>query len=209
MENNSKEQKSRCSLRLRIIEVAMEAFMHEGIKNVRMDDIANSLSISKRTLYEIFKDKEELLFECVKNRQEKQSAFFEKIAKESENVLELILKYYIISIETLQKINRRYFEDMKRYSLVNEYLMQCRQRDALNAMDYYRKGVEQGIFRSDINFKIFHKLMNGQMDMFIDGAYFGDYSLAEVFNTIVMVNMRGISTGKGHKILDDFLLNNK
>lgn len=45
-----------------IVEQAAKMFIHQGIKAVRMDDIARELSISKRTLYEIFHDKEELLY---------------------------------------------------------------------------------------------------------------------------------------------------
>ena len=42
----------------RIIEQAMQMFVSQGIKSVRMDDIAQQLGVSKRTLYELFGDKE-------------------------------------------------------------------------------------------------------------------------------------------------------
>jgi len=43
----------------------MTEFLHKGVKSVKMDDIANALAISKRTLYEIYSNKEELLLEAV------------------------------------------------------------------------------------------------------------------------------------------------
>ena len=46
----------------RIIEQAMHMFVSQGIKSVRMDDIAQQLGVSKRTLYELFGDKEGLLY---------------------------------------------------------------------------------------------------------------------------------------------------
>ena len=46
------------SLHDRILDVAMSLFLEHGIRAVRMDDIANHLSISKRTLYEVFSNKE-------------------------------------------------------------------------------------------------------------------------------------------------------
>ena len=46
----------------RIIEQAMQMFVTQGIKSVRMDDIAQQLGVSKRTLYELFGDKEGLLY---------------------------------------------------------------------------------------------------------------------------------------------------
>lgn len=49
-----------------IIEHAAKMFTSQGVKAVRMDDIAQELSMSKRTLYELFGDKEELLFQSIK-----------------------------------------------------------------------------------------------------------------------------------------------
>ena len=59
MEDNGKRKRTDKKLiRMQVIKAAAEAFSQKGIKNVRMDDIASSLSISKRTLYELFADKE-------------------------------------------------------------------------------------------------------------------------------------------------------
>lgn len=62
--NNSSQYRN--ELKFRIIRTAMPLFKQKGIKAVRMDDIANILSISKRTLYEIYNNKEDLLLEGVK-----------------------------------------------------------------------------------------------------------------------------------------------
>ena len=53
-----------------IVETAHELFIEHGIKDVKMDDIAAKLSISKRTIYELFNDKEELLREVLKLQNE-------------------------------------------------------------------------------------------------------------------------------------------
>ena len=49
-------------LKEKILSTAMAAFYKNGIRAVKMNDIANALSISKRTLYELYKNKEDLLF---------------------------------------------------------------------------------------------------------------------------------------------------
>ena len=61
-------------LREVILKTAMKAFAEKGIRAVKMDDIAESLSISKRTMYEIYATKEELLYEGVKAFRERQAA---------------------------------------------------------------------------------------------------------------------------------------
>ncbi len=54
-------------LKERIIEETSKLFFQNGIKSMTMSDIASHLGISKRTLYEVFKDKEDLLEECFEN----------------------------------------------------------------------------------------------------------------------------------------------
>ena len=61
----------RQQLKGRIMETALKAFTQQGIRAVKMDAIASELSISKRTLYEIYEDKEHLLFETIKNYDER------------------------------------------------------------------------------------------------------------------------------------------
>ena len=84
-----RKENDREELKLRVVETASKSFMTLGIKAVHMDDIASSLSISKRTLYELFGDKEELLLGkfsvfivIVMNE------YMQEIASSANNVLE-------------------------------------------------------------------------------------------------------------------------
>lgn len=59
-----------------IVLAAAKSFAQKGVKTVRMDDIAAGLSISKRTLYELFHDKEDLLLDVMKlHREEMQEIY--------------------------------------------------------------------------------------------------------------------------------------
>ena len=66
MHKESSQTCYKLELRNRILKAAMTEFLHKGVKSVKMDDIANTLAISKRTLYEIYSNKEELLLEAVR-----------------------------------------------------------------------------------------------------------------------------------------------
>ena len=68
--DNMKEHPSRLELRERIVDTALQSFVTHGIKSITMDDIAAALGISKRTLYEVFADKETLLMECLRRAQD-------------------------------------------------------------------------------------------------------------------------------------------
>ena len=71
-------------LRAVILKAAMKAFTEKGIRAVKMDDIAESLAISKRTMYEIYATKEELLYEGVKTFREDRRKKFMEMGKEKD-----------------------------------------------------------------------------------------------------------------------------
>lgn len=197
------------SLKERVVRVAATAFGEKGIRNVRMDDLAMELSISKRTLYELFGDKEELLLEVMRTHDREVRAFMADVAVKAENVLEVILVFYMKATQDFQTINRLFFEDIKRYPKVMAYEERNRKENQASALSFYQKGVEQGIFRDDVNFQIVQVMIQGQMDMLMQSEIGHDFSLAEIFETLMFMHMRGISTERGLKIVNDFLLNLK
>lgn len=89
-------------LRNRILKAAMTEFLHKGVKSVKMDDIANTLAISKRTLYEIYSNKEELLLEAVRiHEQEFNDHMLQYSLDKNHNVMDIIIEFYKKSCLTL------------------------------------------------------------------------------------------------------------
>ena len=185
MIENAKENSQRVELKDRIIETASEAFTAHGIKSITMDDIAASLGISKRTLYEVFQDKESLA--------------------NSKNVLEVILVCYQRSIETFHRTNKRFFEDIKKYPKVHSLLKNYRERDSDSTIEFFKMGIKQGIFRDDVNFAIVNLLVHEQLDLLMNTDICNKYSFLEVYEAIMFTYIRGISTEKGAKVLEDFI----
>ena len=89
----------RLSLKGKILEIAMSEFAQRGIKSVKMDDIAKGLNISKRTLYEIYDNKELLLFECLKHAKSQDEMRMMNMMSQQNNVIDIILNIYKIKIE--------------------------------------------------------------------------------------------------------------
>lgn len=95
MQKNSSVTSYRQQLREKILKISMEEFKSKGIRAVKMDDIAALLGISKRTLYEIYSNKEELLLECVKFQEEQYDAYMASFEKDpSNNVIDIIIEFY-------------------------------------------------------------------------------------------------------------------
>lgn len=78
-------------LRETIIQLAAEMFVGQGIKAVRMDDIARHIGVSKRTIYEQFGDKEELLYQCLSYYVREQDRRHAELGAQAKNVLEAML----------------------------------------------------------------------------------------------------------------------
>ncbi len=205
MDNHVVETPYRVELRERILHSAGELFAAHGIKGITMDQIAASLVISKRTLYEIFSDKEELLKDCLLYHQQEMHAFVTEVFNNAGNVLEVILKVYQRSIEEFHRTNRRFFEDIKRYPKVCELLKKGKHKDAESTMAFFRMGVEQGIFRDDINFAIVNQQVEMQLQMLMNSELIEEYSFLEVYESIMLIWIRGITTDKGAQILEEFV----
>ena len=192
--------------RNRVIEMASLMFFEHGIRKVRMDDVAAALTMSKRTLYEMFADKEELLLECMKVNQEKKRENAVQVADSADNVLEIVLRLYQYGMEEMKNVHPSMYRDIKKYPKVCEYLNQRKAQNTKNSKVFYETGVRQGLLRSDINFDIFQFLVDLSMSGFLTNDLLMErWALADVLDTVVRVNMRGICTEKGQRMLDEFL----
>ncbi len=205
MATYNKKRIDKQQLKEKVAQVAAVAFMQKGIKNVKMDDVAAELGISKRTLYELFSDKEELLLDVVKLHRKEMKNYMISVAEKAENVLEIIMSFYIRTTEDFQTTNILFFEEIKKYPQVTKFLEEGRKENAVSAVDFYKKGVEQGIFREDVNYEIVQEMIHGQMDMLIHNDIRKTYSMVEIFKTVVFMHLRGITTEKGLSIVDEFL----
>lgn len=205
MTEHIKENSQRVELRDRIIETATKSFTTKGIKSITMDDIAASLGISKRTLYEVFRDKESLLAECISKEQQEMNNFLAEVHANSTNVLEVILICYQRSIERFHRTNKQFFEDIKKYPKVYDLMKNFRDKDSDSTIEFFKTGVRQGIFRDDVNFAIVNLLVREQLDLLMNTDICAEYSFLEVYESIMFTYIRGISTEKGQKVLEDFI----
>lgn len=197
--NSHEEQRNR------VIEVAGKMFAEQGIRKVRMDDVAAALTMSKRTLYEMFRDKEELLLECIKVNQQKKLEYANEVAIISENVLEIVVRIYQQGMDEMRSFNGSFFTDIKRYPKVCEWLNLRREENKGKTMAFFLAGVEQGIFRKDLNYDIFQYLMGISMNGYFNNVDSLQWPITEVMETVLHTNIRGICTEKGQQLFNHYL----
>ncbi|MDR0977354.1 MAG: TetR/AcrR family transcriptional regulator [Prevotellaceae bacterium] len=197
----------RQELREQIVSTALSLFTTQGIKGITMDDIASAMGISKRTLYEVFADKETLLLECMDMSKAGTTNYMKEVSDSSANVMEVLLKLYQASLEQLHKVNPKFFEDIKKYPRVSREIERHRNAEAAERMAFYRMGMKQGFFREDINLDIVNDLVFTQLDQLVSSSneLMHKYSFREVYETIMFTYLRGITTDSGARMLDVFI----
>ena len=98
-----------------------------------------------------------------------------------------------------------FFEDIKKYPKVHSLLKNYRERDSDSTIEFFKMGIKQGIFRDDVNFAIVNLLVHEQLDLLMNTDICNKYSFLEVYEAIMFTYIRGISTEKGAKVLEDFI----
>lgn len=188
-----------------IVSHALEMFKTQGIKAVRMDDVAKSLRISKRTLYELFTDKEELLLECVKLSSEKNREIYTEYMAKAEGLMDILCFFIRHELEGFSRYNPNFFLDVLKYQPVREYIEQRHNADYKYREDFLRKGIEEGLIVSNLNFTLLTRINKAALANLIQEKVYEQYPLQEIFRTFTLVFLRGILTDKGQKELEKYI----
>ena len=193
--------------RSRIIEGAAELFRAYGIKSVTMDSLANHLGMSKRTIYEVFSDKDEILIGVLKWMAEKQRDLVKKVLDESDNAIVAIFRLLEINSDHFQNMSPAFQVDMKKFH--NEVLMKkgdkCEMPDFRNNQQVIERGIKEKHFRKDIN----PDLVNRCMDLLVrsimnnDLYPFDQYTRRDVIRNVLINYLRGISTSEGLELINN------
>ncbi len=189
-------------LRGKILETAMNAFGEKGIRAVKMDDVAVYLGISKRTLYELYDNKEQLLFEGVKVYNEQRQILIKEKTKNCGNVMEILLTVYRIKVEEFRQTNPLFYADLVKYPKVARFLHQQNQYIHTEMQKFIQRGVSEGFFREDVDEALTMHLFDALGEYVMMNQLYRRYTIEDIFKNIIFVSLRGICTEKGVVALD-------
>ena len=189
-------------LRGKILETAMNAFGEKGIRAVKMDDVAVDLGISKRTLYELYDNKEQLLFEGVKVYNEQRQILIKEKTKNCGNVMEILLTVYRIKVEEFRQTNPLFYADLVKYPKVARFLHQQNQYIHTEMQRFIQRGVSEGFFREDVDEALTMHLFDALGEYVMMNQLYRRYTIEDIFKNIIFVSLRGICTEKGVVALD-------
>ena len=189
----------------RIRQKADELFMKYGIRSVSMDDIANALGMSKKTIYQYFVDKDELVDAVVEadiSNMQQDCASVMSDAKDAvheiflsiDRLLEQFRNMNPMLIYDLEKFHFRGFQKFMEHK--NKFLLQLIRTNM-------ERGIAEGLYREDLNVDIMAKFrLESMMIAFnIDLYPPTKYGLADVSKEIIEHYVYGLASLKGYKLI--------
>ena len=190
------------SLKGRIMETAMKAFAERGVKAVKMDDIAQMLSISKRTLYEIYEDKEELLYQGIVHFDQEAKQSMSAFIKEASSVMDIILETYQRRVVRTGSVNPLFYDDIQKYPKVVDYLNNEREHAYDQFLSFLIRGVREGYFRENVDYELVAQMFNAINTYVMNQHLLGRYSVQQVFANMLLIPLRGFCTPKGLQVIE-------
>jgi len=184
-----------------ILDKTVELFFEFGIRNLNMDDISRSLGISKKTLYQYVKSKEDLIEKLFYYDEMKWNLEFSKIKVDELNAIEILLKVSLLVYEEMGKLNPKIkFELKKYYEPIYYQFMVRKQNHIFSQMSKnILKGIGEGLYRSDVNVELAAGLyVRNLVDMHNkDYCMIENITFDQLFQVMFENHIRAISTPEG------------
>lgn len=185
-------------------------FETQGVKSVRIDDIALELGMSKRTLYEMFDSKETLLKECMRHLfVEKQEKMWQEIERLPDVVAVI---FFLIDKQHNEKANRERNERIRNnlqkfYPQVAQYVEEQISQIGYEAMrELFERGIREGLFRRDMKIDLSISIFANTLMLIAMNKIklHNNISMDEAFEYMAINFFRGIATVKGVELINAY-----
>lgn len=192
----------------RILEKAEELFLRFGVRSITMDEIASQLGMSKKTIYQSFADKEELVFMVFDNLFNKCSEDCVQDRARAENAIHELFLTIDMMEGFLKTMNPYILYDLEKYhpavfkrflSFKHGFLYQ-------SIKDNVEWGIQDELYRTDINVEIVSRFRVGTAMLSLDAETFphNKFSVVEVEIQLLLLYAYGLATPKGNKLIHKY-----
>lgn len=192
-----------------MLEEICNMFMTYGIRSVTMDDISRKLGISKKTLYQKFKDKRDIVEQYMISHKEFMCEFFEVEIHKAEDAISEILELMKMIREWLGSRNPVFEYDLHKY-----YPDIFKQHEKVKIEGIrkfythnYQRGIEEGYYRDDFDIDMMVKYDLTYITSFESAGFFTKEELLkfEGYRQFFIFHIRGIASAKGIEVLNNKL----
>jgi len=195
-------------LKNKIIETAGYLYTKYGVRSVTMDDIARELSVSKKTIYQHFKDKDEIVFSATQAHLMAEKKEYSDIFDNATNAIEELAMISRCMRKNIAELNPSLLYDLQKYHRKAwEGFLTFKVEFVRNhIMRNLERGVKEGYFRSEIDPEILAIYRMEQVQMAFDDKLFPtkkfDFKLVQMQMFDLFVH--GIVTDKGQKLFKEY-----
>lgn len=188
-----------------IVSRSTDIFLRYGIRSVNMDDVAKHLHISKKTLYQYVKDKNDLVRKAMFDMCSQHDSSISSICSSDLNAIDELfgITEYVTGI--LKGMHPSVHFDLEKYHPEVWHEMQTFERESITKCmtANIEKGISEGLYREDLNIPIIVKMYIARFDAVFDSEIFppSEYEFAEVQWEVFRYHIRGIASEKGIEYL--------
>jgi AcrR family transcriptional regulator len=194
----------------RILEKAHELFMRYGVRSVSMDDIAAQLGMSKKTLYQYYTDKEELVDAVLSEMLEKNRNDCATYRQDAENAVHEVFQAFDMIQEMFSNMNPSIVFDLEKYHpAVYKKLAQHKKVFMYQMIGQnLERGVKEELYRQEINVDVLTRFRIESMMLPFDSEIFPDNRshLVQIQEEILEHFLYGLATVKGQKLIQKYKL---
>lgn len=189
----------------RIKQKAHALFMQYGLRSVSMDDIAQGLGMSKKTIYQYFEDKEELIVAIVSQEIKSRQACCENERTISANAIHEMFLAMDMVVEMFRNMNPSLIYDMQKYHpKAFEIFSNHKDRYLYNVIrENIKRGIIEELYRSDINLDIISRYRIESMMLPFNPNFHSKVksTLAEIEEEFIIHYLFGLASIKGRKLI--------
>ncbi|MBL8001909.1 MAG: TetR/AcrR family transcriptional regulator [Flavobacteriales bacterium] len=188
-----------------ILQQAQKCFMRNGIKAMTMDDVARFMRVSKKTLYQFFSDKNDLVERMVGHFCTAHEQAIEDIRKRNLNAIDEHFEITRYIAGQLAQMHPSIHYDLEKYHpKAWATLQHTEDRGVMETLvANMEKGIREGLYRDDLDITIIARIYVSRMDAVFDGELFpvNEYSFVDVLWEQFRYHIRGIASPKGVQYL--------
>ncbi len=185
----------------RILSESLRLFKKNGIRSVSMDDVSKELGMSKKTIYQFFANKAELVENVLNHMHAKESVQCFGEGESTMNAIDVLLavsKNVSVQLKDMNPINA--YELQKYYpSIYREFVIRKRDHVFEQVKQNFAQGIAEGIYRNDLDIDLvarlyIQKLVDVHDPEFLSSVNFG---FEKVFLVMFDNHIRGIANAEG------------
>lgn len=184
-----------------ILDGTIILFYEYGIKNLNMDDISRQLKISKKTLYQYAKSKEDLIEKIFYYEDMKWQKKISEIKLKNLNAIDILIQVSIVIFEQMGKFDPKLKFEMKKYyePIFHKFMIEKQTHIFEQISNNITKGIDEGLYRDNINIELIAGLyVRNLVDMHNkDYCFVENITFEQVFEAMFENHIRAISTVEG------------